>query len=284
MVDAFEQKPAVAEDTPEYLEFWDRVIERHKVDLILPGIESDVFFFDQHRDRFKERQCVLALNSPSLIQLAKDKLLLGLALEKISYPTIPACQPDSWREAIELLGPPPLLLKPLQGNASRGIVQIENASDFDYWRKKVNYPWMLQRIVGKPETEYTVGAFGLGNQNILRPIIFRRRLSPTGNTQEAEVMLDCPLIESAVKKLCAHFQPQGPTNLQFRVEGKNAYLLEINPRFSSSNSLRTEFGFNEAAMAIDFYLDHRIPDNPVIREGTAWRYFEDYIVYAGDPV
>ena len=88
-------------------------------------------------------------------------------------------------------------------------------------------------------------------------------------------------IAEATQQLTGHLKPLGPTNYQFRKEGDVAYLLEINPRFSSSNSLRTAFGFNEAEMAIDYFKFGRIPQIPVIKAGMAWRYSEDYVHYDG---
>lgn len=282
MVDVFVQKPDTAEDSPEYLMFWEALLKQHDIVLVLPGLEVDMLFLDRHRAWFQERGCVLAMNKQDLIRVAGDKWEMNQALTAVAYPVIPSCRVTSWSEAIALLGPPPLLLKPVQGNGSRGIVKLEDAEDFAYWSKKSTVPWMLQRIVGTADDEFTVGAFGFGDGSILGPIIFRRRLSNAGNTLEAEVVERHPVIEDAVARLCAHFRPLGPTNLQFRLEGDIAYLLEINPRFSSSNSLRTAFGFNEAAMSIDFYLEGRLPAPAVIRPGLAWRYSADYVTYARD--
>lgn len=78
-----------------------------------------------------------------------------------------------------------------------------------------------------------------------------------------------------------HYRPEGPTKLQFRVEGAAAYLLEINPRFSSSCSLRTTFGFNEAEMCIDHFLERRRPPPPTLRAGIGQRHVADRISYAG---
>jgi carbamoyl-phosphate synthase large subunit len=112
----------------------------------------------------------------------------------------------------------------------------------------------------------------------------RRRLSSAGNTLQAEVVVQHALLERAVSQVCDRFRPLGPTNLQFRVEADTPYLLEINPRFSSSNSLRTAFGFNESAMAVDLYLHGQTPAPPAIRPGIGWRYAEDFVIHAGDPV
>jgi carbamoyl-phosphate synthase large subunit len=78
------------------------------------------------------------------------------------------------------------------------------------------------------------------------------------------------------------FRPLGPTNYQFRKEHGVPYLLEINPRFSSTASIRAAFGYNEASMAVDFFLRRKTPDHPTIRCGWAARYTEDFIQYDRD--
>ncbi len=284
LVDVFERKPDASEDSQAYLDYWTRIVTTHGIALILPGLEIDMVFFDRHRAHFDALGAKVALNTPELIAVTADKWTFGLALAGIGYTPIPSVRPESWGQAIEALGPAPLLMKPLRGNGSRGIVLLHDEQDFTYWRAKTSGDWMLQRVVGSADQEYTVGVFGLGGGAVLGPLIFRRRLSSAGNTLMAEVVPVQPVIARAVETLCRHFQPLGPTNLQFRLEGEQAYLLEINPRFSSSNSLRTAFGFNEAEMAIDFYHHGVQPTRPALRKGIAWRYTEDFVIHAGAAV
>ena len=284
MCDIFEAKPCVDESSTEYLDFWSNIVSTHRIALVLPGLELDMHFLNCRRTWFEQLGTVVALSTAGLIEQTGDKWTFGQVLASMGYPVIPSARPDSWQEAIDALGPPPLLLKPRQGNGSRGIVKLEDGRDFDYWTEKSRTPWMLQRIVGSDEQEYTVGVFGLGDGRYIGPIIFRRRLSVAGNTLEAEVIRRHIVLEAAVERLCAQFTPVGPTNLQFRLEGDTPYLLEINPRFSSSNSLRTAFGFNEAKMAIDYYLFGRQPDAPTVLDGIAWRYIGDFVIHAGHPV
>jgi len=284
-VDVFEKKPEASEDTPAYLEYWVNIVRKHNIRLIIPGLEIDMHFLNRNRAWFESLGVTLALNTPELIHETTDKWKFGERLAAIGYPVIPSMRPPrNWQEAVGVLGDPPLLLKPLQSNGSRGIVRLADERDFEYWRIRTTSEWMLQRIVGSAEEEYTVGVFGLGTGAVVGPIIFKRRLSSAGNTLEAVVVRNHPVIERAVELLCHSFSPVGPTNLQFRVEGETAYLLEINPRFSSSNSLRTAFGFNEADMTVDYYLYGKIPASPSILEGVAWRYAEDFVKYDSHPV
>ncbi|MFT3848109.1 MAG: ATP-grasp domain-containing protein [Propionivibrio sp.] len=284
MCDVFEAKPAADESGSEYLDFWERIIKAHRVALVLPGLELDMHFLNRQRAWFGNAGARLGLNAAELIERTGNKWSFGLELASIGYPLIPSVRPENWKEAVNSLGPAPLLLKPLQGNGSRGIVRLEDERDFEYWKSKLRTPWMLQRIVGSDDEEYTVGIFGLGDGRYVGPMMFRRRLSSAGNTLEAEVVRRHELLETAVEGLCKHFTPIGPTNLQFRLEGDTPYLLEINPRFSSSNSLRTAFGFNEAEMAVNYYVHGHTPDAPVLKDGVAWRYTEDFVLHAGDTV
>lgn len=284
MVDHFAKKPSVSEDSKEYLQYWEELINKHKICLVMPGLEVDMLFFNKHREWFNSHGVMLVLNQSSLIDISENKWRFAEELISMGYPVIPSIRAKNWSDALKLLGEPPILLKPLCGNGSRGIVLLEDEGDFNYWSKKADYEWMLQRIVGSLHEEYTVGVFGLGDGDFVGPLIFRRRLSAAGNTQEAEVVQSYPLLESAIRELCMRFLPLGPTNLQFRVEDDTAFLLEINPRFSSSNSLRTAFGFNEAEMSIDFYLDGKLPEAPKITEGVGWRYSEDYVIYASHSI
>jgi carbamoyl-phosphate synthase large subunit len=142
---------------------------------------------------------------------------------------------------------------------------------------------MLQKIIGSDSEEFTIGIYGFGDGDYAGPICMRRRLTRSGHTGEAEV-LDHPRLSAITDRIAKWLEPIGPTNLQFRMEGDTAYLLEINPRFSSSCSLRAAFGFNEAEMCIDDLIEHRRPPQPVIRRGYAHRYNEDFIGDVGDPL
>ena len=88
-----------------------------------------------------------------------------------------------------------------------------------------------------------------------------------------------PGIADALRVLCNIFKPIGPTNFQFRRHNDTLKLLEINPRVSSATSIRTAFGYNECQMAVEYFLDKKIPSQPLTRRGKAVRYVEDFIFF-----
>jgi carbamoyl-phosphate synthase large subunit len=268
------EKPAVAEESDAYLQFWGKLIEDLQIDLVIPALEIDVFYLDKHQKQLTST--CLALNNSSLIRLTQDKWQMAEFLHQESIGWIPSVLPATWQDCLSALGAPPYILKPRAGNGSRGIVQLDDLADFTYWTQKVSYSFLVQQKIGSDDAEYTAAAFGLGDGHSLAPIIFRRTLSVAGNTQYAEVCQEpgiCSMITALSKLLC----PIGPTNYQFRKHLGSWYLLEINPRISSSNSLRTAFGYNEAAMCIAFYLHQRRPSDVTVTEGRGWRYAEDFV-------
>ena len=252
------------------------------MDLVIPGIEQDVnrLAVDHAWPPLAGLKVRYALNNPDLIRIATDKWLTHLELVKAGFPTIGTCIDGDFQELAARLGDR-LLMKPRCSYASKGIHEITSERDYRYWKDKLGDAFMVQEIVGDRDLEYTVGAFGLGDGTLAQQIAFRRVLSSDGSTAKATVRQISGL-EKRVLELAKLFRPEGPTNFQFRFHRGEYLLLEINPRMSSSTSLRTAFGFNESEMCIEYYLEGRIPDTRTVRNGSAARFIEDWINYAGD--
>ena len=104
------------------------------------------------------------------------------------------------------------------------------------------------------------------------------RLGPDGATSKA-TLRQIPALEKRVNELVRLFRPEGPTNLQFRFHDGEYLLLEINPRISSATSIRTAFGFNEAEMCIEYFIEGARPAWRELRPGRAERFLEDHITY-----
>ena len=277
--DSFYCKPDAAEDSPIYQNFLLELFERESINLVLPGIEQDIHFFDRNRCFFSDVKTKLVLNNSKLINLSKDKWLMHQALTSAGLRSIPSHIEDSWELSLNALGEPPFLFKPRRGSGGRGQAIIETKKDLEYFWHKQKNNFMLQRIIGSADEEYTVGLFGYGNGRASSPAILRRTLGPGGATWSAQTIAKDKEIELVCDELTRLFKPIGPTNYQFRKEAGQVWLLEINPRFSASVSLRSALGFNEAKMAIDYYC-YNVEDS-----ATEWksayceRYIEDHIEY-----
>jgi carbamoyl-phosphate synthase large subunit len=137
---------------------------------------------------------------------------------------------------------------------------------------------MVQPIIGTDDEEYTTSAFCDGKGGYFALMTLKRKLSKNGYTEKAEVV-ELLGVENVISSFCKILSPIGPTNFQFRLDNGILKLLEINPRISSSTSIRSSFGYNESEMVLDYFLEGIIPHQPIIKMGKAVRYVEDYIFF-----
>ena len=261
----------------EYPDFIRSLIRKNSVDLVIPGIEQDVSRMVKERPAWDDVATKFVLNDPGLVAVCADKWLTAQSLVEAGFPAIKTRIEGNFDELALELGMP-FLLKPRRSYASKGIQKIYTERDLDYWRIKLGDNFMVQEIVGDDENEYTVAAFGFGDGTCGQKLILQRKLSGEGATAKARVVA-IPELGAMVDNLAMLFKPVGPTNFQFRYHAGQFLLLEINPRLSSSTSLRTAFGYNEAEMCVEYYLAGTRPAERSIRSGRAVRYIEDLVTY-----
>jgi carbamoyl-phosphate synthase large subunit len=274
--DTFEQ--AVPTQDPAYLAWLLQTVRKHRVDLLIPGLEIDMYAWVDQTQAIEGAGARVLQNDVALIRLCKDKWTF---FEHLAAAGV-ACTIDSslsrdfdWlRQRFGL----PFLLKPRRGFGSKGIVRVGSEAQFATHRAQVGPVLMVQPIVGRDDEEFTTSAFCDGQGGLFASMTLRRKLSRDGFTDRAEVVDTQPFLD-AIHQLCRNLRPHGPTNFQFRQTDDGPKLLEINPRISSSTSIRAAFGYNESAMAIDYFLNGRIPVQPAIWRGRAVRYTDDYIFY-----
>jgi carbamoyl-phosphate synthase large subunit len=171
-------------------------------------------------------------------------------------------------------------LKPRKGYASHGIIIIDNKKTLDLYKDKIGIDLMIQPIIGSAKAEYTVSGF-FDKENILRShITLKRKLSKMGFTEMAETIENDDIFKQALLDLAEIFKPIGPTNFQFRIDNNDQLkLLEINPRMSSASSIRVAFGYNESAMSVEYFLNNKQVNQPLLKKGIALRYTEDFVFY-----
>ena len=277
--DDFVQAPRT--DDASYAGWLKSTLLQHRVMLLFPGIEPDVDAHNTMRYMLREIGVTPVLNREDLITLCRDKWaqyeLLNAAGSMLAIPSSLSNDYDTLAAAFGV----PFLLKPRRGQASKGQVRVTSRESFAPWSAQMGEVLMAQKLIGHEDEEYTVGAFGDGMGALHASIAFRRRLASDGST--GKIWHEEPEgLRSAVEDLARIAKPLGPTNFQFRRDAGHWKLLEINPRISSSTSLRTAFGYNEAMMCLHHYKDGASVSQPTLRQGFACRYIEDYVIYDRD--
>lgn len=269
--------PGVLANHEDYLDFLYETIKKYDIDLVFPGIEQDINRIVLEQDKFTELDVQFVINNPDLIQIANDKWTTHLKLLENNIPSIKTFIDGNYNEIENEIGNP-ILFKPRRSYASKGIFKIYSQEDYSYWKVKYKDNFMVQQIVGFVDSEYTVGVFGLGNGHSSQKLSLKRTLGPDGATSKAKTV-EIEELNTTVDNLVSVFKPSGPTNFQFRYHEGEYLLLEINPRISSSTSIRSAFGYNEAEMCIEYYLKGQVPSKREVKSGSAVRYIKDWISY-----
>jgi carbamoyl-phosphate synthase large subunit len=238
-------------DSEEYDSFMRELIAKENIDLILTGIEQDLYRLHQLKHNIPTK---IVMNNDLLIGLSKDKLLTYNYFKSNSslnlIPTLTDCDFEKCARDLGL----PFLIKPRSSYASKGLYIVDNESDFKFFDSLNNHNNVYQKLVGSNEAEYTISIFGDGSGSFFDYIILRRQLAQTGATDKAEVVEQDDQIMQYIETICKITKPIGPTNIQLRTEGEQVYLLEINPRISSACSIRTAANYNEPEMCLKYYL------------------------------
>lgn len=274
--DIFIQAPLTSSEN--YIDWLNETIKKYNVDMIIPGIEADMIKWNDNRSILENGKNVLLLNNPELINLCVDKWKFYEKVKSFApeYAIETSLEPEYERHA-DNYGLP-FLLKPRRGFASRGIQIIDNEADFRKIQSRIGHELMVQPIVGTSDEEYTTSAFFDADSKLCSFMTLRRKLAKEGYTEKA-VVADPDGVIRMLETLADGLKPVGPTNFQFRMEDNAIKLLEVNPRISSSTSIRTGFGYNESGMAVDYFLDKNKIKQPFIKKGWALRFTEDYISY-----
>lgn len=275
--DEFIQAKYAADE--DYISFLKDAIDSNNINLVFFGTEQEIYKVDCSRNELQGYIDKMVVNSHLLLELSKDKwltyqFLCENGLEKYAIPSVIT---GDYCEISRKFGRE-FLLKPRASYASKGLVKISTEEEFAYYKNRMGDNFMAQPVIGDNEHEFTVAVFGLGNGIIHASIALRRKLSQEGATAKAWTFSDDRL-SIIVNQLVEIFKPVGPMNLQFRYEDGNYYLLEINPRISSSTSIRCAFGYNEAGLCLDYFLDNKL-ETMKLNEGCAIRFIDEVVIYS----
>lgn len=273
--DKFIQATLAADDN--YIPFLKNVIDENNIDLVFFGTEQEIMKCYKFKDELGEYYKKLVINNGNLIDLSEDKWDTTCFLKKNGLKYIPSSITASFEEASIEFGLP-LLMKPRRSYASKGICKVNTKVEFDNWKQEYADQFMVQKLIGDEEHEYTAATFGFGDGTCIKPIVMKRKLSKAGATDKA-VVLPVPEIEKEIIEMVKLLKPVGPTNFQFRLDENEYLLLEINPRISSSTSIRMAFGYNEAEMCISYFIEGIRPADTDLKTGKAYRYIADAVEY-----
>ena len=262
-------------DDPDFFEWLVEVCEREAVDVVLSGVEPVLSVLAERVAELWDRAGAVALVSdPDTLDIGGDKLRTARWLADNglnSARTADAADPEAVTALAAETGLP-LIAKPRSGRGAHGVMVLAAEPDLDWARGRDGY--MVQELLGNPDSEYTVGCFSDREGRVRGTIAMRRRLEE-GTTVTAEAGA-FPEVTAEASRIATALRPAGPCNVQLRIHDGRPVCFEINVRFSGTTPIRARLGFNEVEEGIRHYaLGVEARDLPTVDNGVVVRYWNE---------
>lgn len=246
----------------EYISRIIEIVVKEKVDLIIPSTDYEVYYLAVNKD---DIPCEIAVSSADTAGIYLDKYKTFLHFRLHDIPFSESFLPSNYSGKYENI-----ILKPREGRGSRGI-SVNPAN----W-KNYSDEYMIQKLhVGKEITT----AFYVDKAKRLHGFITLERQLANGATNECRVNFDFDEgLRNILLKLIKNTDIRGSANLQSIVDDEgNIHPFEVNCRISGTNSIRSNFGFEDVKYTLEEYLYKIEPSIPAIKPGVAVRIMMDII-------
>ena len=235
---------------PEYIVAVKEICLQKDVTHFIPVNEGEILEIARHKDELLMLGIKVLIQSDMLLQLSNSKYETAKYLSKFGIQT-----PETWRVGKENLTEFPIIAKLDKGCGSRQIEIFYSNSEIK--KADLTDKWILQRVVGTPDQEYTMAIFSDGYR---KPeyICYKRKLGMGSMSVYVETV-NFVWLPEWVEKLAKAFDLRGSINVQFRLEQGLPFVFEINARLSSTVHFRHLMGFQDAIWWIQM-LDGEKPN------------------------
>ena len=273
LADAFQLVPKA--NHPHYAEMVLDLCRKHKIQALFIGSEAELLALSSARDEFSREGIFLPLQPENVLALCLEKARLYAALNALGIAT-PWYRRVGSLTDLDDTPPVPLVFKPSkQSGGSTDVFIVRNDKELHFFASYLleqHGEFVAQEYVGTAEDEFTVGVLQDTEGTLMGTIGLHRNLNVSvsrrqrvKNTTDRKELGEHLVISSGISQGALSAYPQvcepcaevalalggrGPMNIQCRFTNGRLCLLEINPRFSGTTSLRALGGWNEPEMLI----------------------------------
>lgn len=238
------------------------IVNRHKVDLIIPTTDYEIYYLSLHKSEIKAK---VAASEAAIAKKYLDKYLTFLHHDALGIPFAKTWLPSEFNNEVS-----DIIVKPREGRGSRGI-HLNPPSPKDF-----SDEYLIQPLhKGKEITT----AFYVKKDGSLHGLFTMERELANGATSKSKTIktYDRQLEEIILKMIQAEGL-KGSLNLQSIVDENGEIIpFEVNCRISGTNSIRHNLGFQDVKYTLQEYLFDEQPDAVAAIDGIAVRLLYDVI-------
>ena len=246
--------------------------KEHQIDLLIPGHDDEAHTLSKNVEAFEREGIRVLVSGANLLSLCREKDVMSRELNPIANIFVRSFSRETFLDAweakdIEL----PVIAKPRDGFASRGIEIVQSKEDFD----RITDGHIVQELAlphdGDSNREHCLKMIAKGINPQVAEISIQYVLDQSGSLlgkmasynklnngvpieilpyEDESMWADVDALLPTLVELGA----RGPVNLQGRMTNKGIKLFEINARFTGITGLRAALGFNEVEACIRNWL------------------------------
>jgi carbamoyl-phosphate synthase large subunit len=255
------------------------LVERERIDAIIPLIDSDLEALSRSIARFKRAGARVVISDVEVIRTCADKLLTFEALSRAGIDT-----PATWPADVALRRRGhkfPNFFKPRRGSAGQGLFRIDSLDELRVFAKREPDGIVQEYVEG---AEYTLDVY-TGLDSVPKCVVPRRRLEVrTGEVSKGLVVKDPAVIEVGRRAVAALGRCRGVITVQCMAGADGRIrVIEINPRFGGGAPLSIAAGadFPKWLMAELLGRDLRV-DYQGYRDNLAMLRYDESVFVEGD--
>ncbi len=261
---------------PAYLDRLTAYVREHRIQAIFPVISPEHTFFFQHAEHFRNEGVEILSCGPDVYRLCHDKYdsMIHLRSKGIDAPDTTLCVDADEIERFLDRNTFPVFIKPRSGASSADVFKIRSRDQlFGMLRAFPQDYFVAQAFLDDPR-DFTAGVYVSRDRSFRSTLLIERELkfglSYRGTIFEDEALSDyCLKVVDAIPSYYS-------VNVQFKVINGRPYAYEINPRLSSTTSVRAHFGFNEPEMILH-EIQGKLADYSVTKRcGRFTRYWQEH--------
>jgi carbamoyl-phosphate synthase large subunit len=231
----------------EYVAALLETVRRHRVDMLIPTIDTDLVSISAHRAEFEDAGCIPLIADPEVINICRDKILTHQFLENHGIDTPITYLPVSIRALSERRFP--YFVKPRYGSASLLVHKADDETDLDYYLQKIPDPIVQEFVEG---LEHTLDVY-VGLTGVPRCVVPRARWQVrSGEVSKGVVIKDREVMDAGRRVVeVLGRSVRGVVTLQCIVTSdRRVRFIEINPRFGGGAPLGIAAGADYPAWLI----------------------------------
>lgn len=211
------------------------ICSKHEIDLIFPLIDPEIPVLSGARGDLEATGARLVVIPARSVEIVSDKWATFEAFSKAGIPVPRTYLPEDFPLAsVEY----PVFIKPRFGSAGHKTFPVQNADEFDFFRRYVEAP-VIQEFLPGPEITNDVMCRLDGG---IIGVVSRERIEVrTGEVAKGKTIRDDVLLDRCVQ-VAELLEAVGPITVQCIRKGDEFLFTEVNPRFAGGVPLAIAAG------------------------------------------